>query len=122
MGPGNITLCPLCDKACKYQRLIDSCKFARLTYLFDNPATVFFAIFMSLWGIIISNKFCEIKVKILATVFLELWRRKQSVIQWEWDLQGTDQDEESRPGKIARLLAYISSFLVFRVRDKCKNV
>lgn len=49
-GPGNITLCPLCDKACKYQRLIDSCKFARLTYLFDNPATVFFAIFMSLWG------------------------------------------------------------------------
>ncbi|XP_068899674.1 anoctamin-4-like [Tenebrio molitor] len=81
LGPGNITLCPLCDKACKYQRLIDSCKFARLTYLFDNPATVFFAIFMSLW----------------ATVFLELWRRKQSVIQWEWDLQGTEQDEEPRP-------------------------
>ncbi|XP_015836241.1 anoctamin-4 isoform X2 [Tribolium castaneum] len=81
LGPGNITLCPLCDKACKYQKLIDSCKFARLTYLFDNPATVFFAIFMSLW----------------ATVFLELWRRKQSVIQWEWDLNGTDQDEEPRP-------------------------
>lgn len=49
-GPGNITLCPMCDKACRYQRLVDSCKFARLTYLFDNPATVFFAIFMSLWG------------------------------------------------------------------------
>lgn len=49
-GPGNITLCPMCDKACNYQRLIESCKFARLTYLFDNPATVFFAIFMSLWG------------------------------------------------------------------------
>ncbi|XP_023310794.1 anoctamin-4-like [Anoplophora glabripennis] len=80
-GPGNITLCPLCDKACTYQKLKDSCKFARLTYLFDNPATVFFAIFMSLW----------------ATVFLELWRRKQSVIQWEWDLQGTEQDEEPRP-------------------------
>ncbi|KAJ3652368.1 hypothetical protein Zmor_018341 [Zophobas morio] len=81
MGPGNITLCPLCDKACKYQKLMDSCKFARLTYLFDNPATVFFAIFMSLW----------------ATVFLELWRRKQSVIQWEWDLQGFESDEEPRP-------------------------
>ncbi|KAJ8943897.1 hypothetical protein NQ318_019505, partial [Aromia moschata] len=80
-GPGNITLCPLCDKACDYQKLKESCKFARLTYLFDNPATVFFAIFMSLW----------------ATVFLELWRRKQSVIQWEWDLQGTEQDEEPRP-------------------------
>ncbi|CAG9770244.1 unnamed protein product [Ceutorhynchus assimilis] len=80
-GPGNITLCPLCDKACDYTKLLDSCKFAKLTYLFDNPATVFFAIFMSLW----------------ATVFLELWQRKQSVIQWEWDLQGTDQDEEPRP-------------------------
>ncbi|XP_019876334.2 anoctamin-4-like isoform X1 [Aethina tumida] len=81
VGPGNITLCPLCDKACKYQRLIESCKFARLTYLFDNPATVFFAIFMSLW----------------ATVYLELWRRKQNVIQWEWDLQDTEMDEEPRP-------------------------
>ncbi|CAH1112019.1 unnamed protein product [Psylliodes chrysocephalus] len=80
-GPGNITLCPMCDKVCKYQKLIESCKFARLTYLFDNPATVFFAIFMSLW----------------ATVFLEMWRRKQSVIQWEWDLQDTEQDEEPRP-------------------------
>ncbi|XP_025830973.1 anoctamin-4-like [Agrilus planipennis] len=80
-GPGNITLCPQCDKVCTYQKLIDSCKFARLTYLFDNPATVFFAIFMSLW----------------ATLFLELWRRKQSVIQWEWDLAGADTDEEPRP-------------------------
>lgn len=49
-GPGNITLCPLCDKACQYQTLADSCLFAKLTYLFDNPATVFFAIFMSFWG------------------------------------------------------------------------
>ncbi|KAK4878123.1 hypothetical protein RN001_010629 [Aquatica leii] len=80
-GPGNITLCPMCDKACRYQKLMDSCKFARLTYLFDNPATVFFAIFMSIW----------------ATLFLELWRRKQSMIQWEWDLQGAEQDEEPRP-------------------------
>lgn len=49
-GVGNITLCPLCDKACSYQRLSDSCLFARITYLFDNPSTVFFAIFMSFWG------------------------------------------------------------------------
>lgn len=49
-GPGNIVLCPLCDKACDYQRLSDSCLFSRITYLFDNPSTVFFAIFMSFWG------------------------------------------------------------------------
>ncbi|KAG8315419.1 Anoctamin-4 [Homalodisca vitripennis] len=46
---GNITLCPLCDKVCTYQRLKESCVFAKITYLFDNPATVFFAIFMSFW-------------------------------------------------------------------------
>lgn len=78
---GNITLCPLCDKACSYQKLSDSCVFARLTYLFDNPSTVFFAIFMSFW----------------ATTFLELWKRKQSVIVWEWDLQNSEHDEEPRP-------------------------
>lgn len=49
-GVGNITLCPLCDKACSYQLLNDSCLFSRITYLFDNPSTVFFAIFMSFWG------------------------------------------------------------------------
>lgn len=49
-GTGNITLCPLCDKACSYQLLSESCLFSRLTYLFDNPSTVFFAIFMSFWG------------------------------------------------------------------------
>lgn len=47
---GNITLCPLCDRACGYRKLGDSCLFSRLSYLFDNPATVFFAIFMSFWG------------------------------------------------------------------------
>ncbi|XP_035456475.2 anoctamin-5 isoform X2 [Spodoptera frugiperda] len=80
-GPGNSTLCPLCDKACKYLKLSDSCLFANLTYLFDNPATVFFAVFMSFW----------------ATSFLEFWKRKQSVLKWEWDLSVVDQDEFPRP-------------------------
>jgi len=43
-------MCPLCDKVCDYQKLNSSCVFAEITYLFDNPATVFFAIFMSFWG------------------------------------------------------------------------
>ncbi|XP_073997753.1 anoctamin-4-like isoform X3 [Rhodnius prolixus] len=80
-GPGNITLCPLCDKVCSYQKLVDSCVFSKITYLFDNPATVFFAIFMSFW----------------ATTFLELWKRRQAIIAWEWDLQYTEEDEEARP-------------------------
>lgn len=31
--------------------LSETCFHARVTYLFDNPATVFFAVFMSLWGL-----------------------------------------------------------------------
>lgn len=33
----------------------------------------------------------------LATTFLELWKRRQAVIVWEWDLQNADYDEEPRP-------------------------
>ncbi|KAI5730955.1 hypothetical protein M8J77_002582 [Diaphorina citri] len=78
---GNITLCPLCDKACQYQKLGDSCIFSKITFLFDNSATLFFSIFMSFW----------------ATTFLELWKRRQAVIAWEWDLQNAEDDEEPRP-------------------------
>lgn len=26
-----------------------------------------------------------------------MWKRKQAIIVWEWDLQDIDEDEESRP-------------------------
>ncbi|KAM7377964.1 hypothetical protein PAMA_013058 [Pampus argenteus] len=46
----NFTMCPLCDGACDFWQLSTACGTARASHLFDNPATVFFAIFMSLWG------------------------------------------------------------------------
>lgn len=46
----NFTMCPLCDRVCDYWDLSTACGTARASHLFDNPATVFFAIFMSLWG------------------------------------------------------------------------
>ncbi|KAF3704929.1 Anoctamin-2 [Channa argus] len=45
----NFTMCPLCDGACDFWHLSTACGTARASHLFDNPATVFFAIFMSLW-------------------------------------------------------------------------
>ena len=54
-GIGNLTMCPLCDKRCSYWKLTTSCNYSRLTYLFDNPATVFFAGFMAVWGKLLSN-------------------------------------------------------------------
>lgn len=32
----------------------------------------------------------------IATTFLEMWKRRQAVIVWEWDLQTADEDEEPR--------------------------
>uniref|UniRef100_A0AAR2KRV7 Anoctamin n=1 Tax=Pygocentrus nattereri TaxID=42514 RepID=A0AAR2KRV7_PYGNA len=72
----NFTMCPLCDRVCDYWQLSSMCSTARASYLFDNHATVAFAIFMSLW----------------AAVFLEHWKRRQRCLQHRWDL--TDMEEE----------------------------
>ena len=72
-------MCPVCDKFCEYWKLKDSCILSQLTYFFDNEATIFFAVFMSFW----------------ATMFLELWKRKQAILQWEWDTTKDDTVEDS---------------------------
>ncbi|KAM5170171.1 anoctamin-4 [Mantella aurantiaca] len=78
----NITMCPLCDKYCPFMRLSDSCVYAKVTHLFDNGATVFFAVFMAIW----------------ATVFLEFWKRRRAVIAYDWDLiDWEEEEEEIRP-------------------------
>uniref|UniRef100_A0A087Y4Z4 Anoctamin n=1 Tax=Poecilia formosa TaxID=48698 RepID=A0A087Y4Z4_POEFO len=73
----NFTMCPLCDGACDYWHLSTACGTARASHLFDNPATVFFAIFMSLW----------------AVLFLEHWKRRQISLSFSWDLTGIEEDE-----------------------------
>ncbi|KAL4840391.1 hypothetical protein H8958_021697 [Nasalis larvatus] len=75
-------MCPLCDKSCDYWNLSSACGTARASHLFDNPATVFFSIFMALW----------------ATMFLENWKRLQMRLGYFWDLTGIEEEEEhSRP-------------------------
>ncbi|KAM8939198.1 anoctamin-9 [Pelodytes ibericus] len=75
----NTTLmCPLCDQNCPYWPLSDTCTYAKVTHLFDNEGTVFFAMFMALW----------------ATVFLELWKRQRARDVSGWNLYSWDEDEE----------------------------
>ncbi|MCL4142507.1 UNVERIFIED_CONTAM: hypothetical protein GTU68_062604 [Idotea baltica] len=74
-------MCPMCDGACFFKSLSDSCFNSKVAFLFDNPMTVIFAIGMSFW----------------ATMFLELWKRKQVVIQWQWDMENYEDEEELRP-------------------------
>ncbi|XP_071441866.1 anoctamin-1-like [Hetaerina americana] len=83
-----IKMCPLCDYFCSYWDLEETCLHSRVTYLFDNPSTVFFAIFMSFW----------------AAAFLESWKRYSAEITHRWDLTGFDvQEEHPRPEYLARL-------------------
>uniref|UniRef100_A0A3Q0T5R2 Anoctamin n=1 Tax=Amphilophus citrinellus TaxID=61819 RepID=A0A3Q0T5R2_AMPCI len=73
----NITMCPLCDGVCDYWHLSSVCSLARASYLFDNGATVLFAIFMSLW----------------AAWFLEHWKRRQMYLKHSWDLTSLEDEE-----------------------------
>ena len=46
----NITMCPDCDGSCNYWNLSDSCFQSRLSAVVDNQYTIFYAIFMTIWG------------------------------------------------------------------------
>ncbi|XP_078090887.1 anoctamin-1-like [Mustelus asterias] len=85
----NFTMCPLCDRSCDYWYLSTACATARASHLFDNPATVFFSIFMALW----------------ATLFQESWMRRQTRLCYQWDLTGLEEEEEHpRPEYETKLL------------------
>lgn len=83
-------MCPLCDKDCSYWTLTQSCEYAKITHLFDHEGTVFFAVFMSLW----------------ATVFLEMWRRREINLAYEWDMLHFEEEfEPPRPAFVAKAKA-----------------
>ncbi|XP_061825660.1 anoctamin-5 isoform X3 [Nerophis lumbriciformis] len=75
---GKFVMCPLCDKKCNYWKLNMICNSTWQSHLFDNNATVFFAIFMGIW----------------VTLFLELWKRRQSRLEYEWDLVDFEEEQQ----------------------------
>ncbi|GAB1605406.1 anoctamin-4-like isoform X1, partial [Argonauta hians] len=78
-GAGNLTMCPLCDELCEYWKLSTVCYYARTSYLIDNPSTVFFAAFMSIWSMF----------------FIEFWKRQQNEIGYDWDISNFEEEEET---------------------------
>ncbi|XP_053305226.1 anoctamin-5 isoform X2 [Spea bombifrons] len=75
---GQIIMCPLCDKTCQFWRLNTTCEPSRYSHLFDNVATLFFAIFMGIW----------------VTLFLEFWKRRQARLEYEWDLVDFEEEQQ----------------------------
>lgn len=79
-------MCPWCD-GCPFWFLSDICFFSKLSYLFDHPGTVFYAVFVSFW----------------AVTFLEHWKRKSASLAHHWDCMDFEEEEERpRPDFAAR--------------------
>ncbi|KAK2550527.1 Anoctamin-7 [Acropora cervicornis] len=82
--PLTYKMCPLCDESlgCHFIDLKNSCMLGKISYLFDNAATVFFAVFVSFW----------------AVFFLEFWKRKEVTLAYHWDvLEYEEEEERPRP-------------------------
>nr|XP_033783925.1 anoctamin-5 isoform X3 [Geotrypetes seraphini] len=75
---GQIIMCPLCDRNCEYWKLNSTCESSEYSHLFDNVATLFFAIFMGIW----------------VTLFLEFWKRRQARLEYEWDLVDFEEEQQ----------------------------
>uniref|UniRef100_A0A8C8VPK7 Anoctamin n=1 Tax=Pelusios castaneus TaxID=367368 RepID=A0A8C8VPK7_9SAUR len=98
----NIIMCPLCDKTCSYWKMSSACATARASHLFDNPATVFFSVFMALW----------------AATFMEHWKRKQMLgltpfhyfVLFHFNFNNYTTDKEKLTWK-DRFPAYFTNFV-----------
>ncbi|CAH1119327.1 unnamed protein product [Phaedon cochleariae] len=83
----SLIMCPRCHyQRCKYERLRSSCMQSHLTYLFDNPATITFAIIISFWS----------------TVFMEFWQRSEAILQLQWNVKSLEHDTVMRPEYIEK--------------------
>ena len=96
---GTRLMCPECPKYCEFRQLSKSCDLYNVSYLFDNGTTVIFAFVMSVWGESSFSLWCSPHStnSAAATLFVELWKRRQAVLAWEWDLEMDDQEEQTRP-------------------------
>lgn len=95
----NVIMCPQCDKTCDYWRLSETCLVSKITSLFDNPATLAFAIFMSFWSVL----------------YLELWKRRSAELSYRWGLVGFDRSAEHPRPKYLKALANAK---FFKIKEK----
>lgn len=95
----NVIMCPQCDKTCDYWRLSETCLLSKITSLFDNSATLAFAVFMCFWSVL----------------YLELWNRRSAELSYRWGLVDWDRAaEHPRP----QYLKALSKTKFFQVKEK----
>eukprot|EP00049_Salpingoeca_infusionum_P003847 m.71521 g.71521 ORF g.71521 m.71521 type:complete len:1136 (+) comp12297_c0_seq8:49-3456(+) len=80
----NLTMCALCS-TCDKWTISDSCDYYELSYLFDNTATMVYALFISIWS----------------TLFIEFWKRTQVRAASKWRVVNFEETEPQRPQFLA---------------------
>jgi len=96
----NITMCPLCEK-CTTWPLHQICGYTTISYLFDHPGTVFYAVFMSFW----------------AVTFLEYWKRKNASLAHHWDCMGFQEEDERPRAQFAANAPYLEKNPITGIRE-----
>ncbi|GJQ85110.1 hypothetical protein Trydic_g20242 [Trypoxylus dichotomus] len=78
----NKIMCPYCEhySLCPFTPLKDACSYSRLGFLLDNPSTVFFSMFMSLW----------------ATYFMTMWKKRLAMLKLRWNVYHLHVEETVR--------------------------
>ncbi|XP_073945236.1 anoctamin-6-like isoform X2 [Choristoneura fumiferana] len=76
----NSYICPRCNQfeACRFIKLTDLCKSAKLHKVLDSPAILYYMICLTVW----------------APAFYVFWRRKENFWIWLWELN-TDRTKET---------------------------
>ena len=131
-------MCPLCDETCDFWYYASSCSFVRGSLLFDYGGTVFFAIFMTCWGMymplthslthslthLLSHSLSHTCARSLslslslslthstaAVLYMEFWKRTEASLQYEWDTLGYEAAEErERPEFIQSIKRKIKNY------------
>lgn len=69
-----------------------------MEFVFDNTVTVIFAVVMSFWGKHINMYFIKRAqyAIIPATIFVQLWKREQALLQIRWNVTRVEKDTTTR--------------------------
>uniref|UniRef100_A0A8C2X4E2 Anoctamin n=1 Tax=Cyclopterus lumpus TaxID=8103 RepID=A0A8C2X4E2_CYCLU len=80
---GSIVMCPLCDKKCPFWKLNSTC----LSSWTSHCTTTFLYMILQLFA-----SFLQIYSAV--TLFLEIWKRRQARLEYEWDLVDFEEEQQ----------------------------
>ena len=98
----SMQMCPVCDN-CGYADVKTNCNESRWVHVFDNDATVAFAVVISLW----------------AAAFMEYWKKYSKELTHRWHVNDyTPEAEHPRPQYLQKLNTVKEKTVNFITNDR----